>query len=135
MSKNNVHGLEVGQRLWFVRKVNRSRYGENDYFVQISKVGRKWAEFSRVWADGSVHDHHVDGRLSLDSLKVDGGDYSSPGTCYLSKGTYDEELEREELFNKLGDFCRKGLSSEHKFTTIQLLEAMELLGCLGKDEI
>lgn len=73
--------LKVGQKLWFVPSYGRRA---KPYEVEVVKVGRKWA--------------YINGRrrIHIESLVVDGGDYQSPGCCYLSK----EEHEYEVLFDR-----------------------------------
>lgn len=93
---NNPHNLEVGQKLWLVTTVNRSR-GEdkhNDYFVLVKTVGRKWAEIA-----GS----NTDARINLKTLKADGRGYASWATCYLDKDEYQRQKATRQLWDKIKD--------------------------------
>lgn len=70
--------FEVGQKLWFVRSERRS--GEPRE-VTVQKVGRVWAKLSNG--------------LRCDATgKVDGGNYTSPGHCHLSREDYELEQSR-----------------------------------------
>lgn len=69
--------LQPGQKLWFVYSDRRQGQGRE---VTVEKIGRKWATLT----DGD--------RVSIESLDMDGGQYSSPGRCYLSR----EEWARSE---------------------------------------
>lgn len=92
---SNPHNIEVGQKLFFVRGINRSKYGNNnDYWVTVEKIGRKWAKLS---------DHC---QVNLENLVVDGGRYSSPGRCYLSDTEYFKEREKSELWGSIWRFVR-----------------------------
>lgn len=70
--------LTVGQKLWFVRSGRNGRSGDGMEVI-VEKVGRKWAEISA----GAP-------RIDIESLVADGGQYTSPGRCYLSEVAYDE---------------------------------------------
>ncbi len=75
---SNPHNIQVGQKLW---RVASRRRGGNGFEVTVSKVGRKWAEL----------DGYATGRIDLETLCVDGGNYMSPATCYLSRESYEAE--------------------------------------------
>lgn len=71
--------IQAGQKLWCVvdfrhgRNINPPSQNE----VVVRKVGRKYADLD----SGE--------RLILDTMTLDGGQYTSPGKCYLSKEAYD----------------------------------------------
>ena len=67
--------LTVGQKLWFVPSDRRGNHSE----VTVEKIGRKWATLDCRY------------RIDLVSLRADGGEYSSPGACYLNEQVYLEE--------------------------------------------
>lgn len=90
----NVHNLKVGQELYWTTTVNRSRYGGNDCWVTIEKVGRKWA-------------HLINGhRIELENLIADGGGYSSPGRCYMTREEVVEERKVNKLWQKIKNDTR-----------------------------
>lgn len=84
--------FEVGQKLWFVRSEKRS--GEPRE-VTVEKAGRVWATLSN--------------HLRCDATgKVDGGNYQSPGHCYVNREAYELEQVRLSAWWKF----KRGL--EHK---------------------
>jgi hypothetical protein len=89
--------LTVGQELWFVP--GGRRYARQARDVRVIKIGRKWA-----YLDYSNY------RIDKDTLYVDGGDYISPGRCYLGKDLWEREQERSELWNALW----RALHGSHK---------------------
>ena len=84
--------FEVGQKLWFVW--SERRIGEPRE-VTVEKVGRVWATL----------DNH---RRCDATGKVDGGQYQSPGHCYVSREVYELEQSRLNAWWKF----KRGL--EHK---------------------
>lgn len=79
--------LTVGQTLWYVPS---GRHG-NPHEITVEKVGRKWATCSRFL------------RIDMETLAADGGNYSSPGSCYLSKADHDAEVALEETWKRFRD--------------------------------
>lgn len=67
--------LTVGQELWLVPDRGMARA------VKVVKVGRKWAELDNR------------DRVDMNTMKLDGGEYASPGQCYLSREVHDREVE------------------------------------------
>lgn len=66
---------KIGDSLWCVMS---NRGGQ--HITTVTKVGSKWIYFDN-------------GHRRCDfNGKIDGGKYSSPGTCYPSKGAYEAEL-------------------------------------------
>lgn len=68
---------QVGQELYFVPNSMVSRR-ESPHTVTITKVGRKWLTLSNYY------------RVDRDDLRADGGNYSSPGRCWLSQEEYEK---------------------------------------------
>jgi hypothetical protein len=68
--------LVEGQKLWFV---SSQRHGGEPREVTVGKIGRKWATISSG-AD----------RIDRETLVADGGQYISPGRCYLSQQAYED---------------------------------------------
>jgi hypothetical protein len=69
--------LTVGQKLWYVPSERRDKPFE----VTVENVGRKWAKIGYRL------------RVDKETLWADGGEYSSPGRCYLSEEDYLRELD------------------------------------------
>jgi hypothetical protein len=107
--------LTVGQELWYAPADRR--YLGGACAVRVLKVGRKWADV----------DHHI-GRVDAESLWVDGGKYSSPGRCWLSKETWEAEEARRSAWDQL----RRDVYGQHPppehITTEQIENVRALLG-------
>ena len=82
--------LKVGQTLWYVPNERRGM----PHHVTVLKVGRKWADIG--------HGR----RISIETLCVDGGEYSSPGTSYLSKEDHDKEVALNKAWRRFMDMAR-----------------------------
>lgn len=78
--------LTVGQTLWLVPA---SRWGK-PHAVTVTKVGRKWAELG---------DRET--RVNAETLYQDGGQYMSPGRCYVSQDAYEAERNADAAWNAL----------------------------------
>lgn len=75
--------LQVGQRLYYVPSQGRI----TPSFVTVAKVGRKWATLD----SGR--------RINLETLRADGGGYSSPGSCWESKQAYEAEVALRDAWS------------------------------------
>jgi hypothetical protein len=74
---------KIGDSLWCVMS---NRGGQ--HITTVTKVGSKWIYFDN-------------GHRRCDfNGKIDGGKYSSPGTCYPSKETYVAELALTDAWNR-----------------------------------
>lgn len=108
--------LTVGQKLWYVprdsREVSQSRE------VTVTKIGRKWAEIDMGWGRGW--------RIDLDDWTVDGGNYSSPGRCHISREAWKAETERRRLWDGL--FQPRYGGPPATVTTDAIYQAASLLG-------
>lgn len=78
--------LSVGQKLCFV---GTHRYNKGPTEVTVTKIGRKWA--------------YLDNGEKIDSVTLwaDGGQYGSPGRCWLSEHDWMQEQERCRLWLEL----------------------------------
>lgn len=82
----NPHNLTIGQELWFVPE----RYSHlSPRNIKVKKIGRIWAETSTMM------------RISLDTLVADGGQYSPPGRCYLSRDAWEAEGKRQIAWGEI----------------------------------
>jgi hypothetical protein len=79
--------LTVGQKLIFVPGERRRGVGPVE--VTVERVGRKWAAISNGY------------RIGVDDLVADGGQYSCPGRCYLSREEYDAKARAEAAWRAL----------------------------------
>lgn len=74
---------EIGQKLY--RVPYDRRYLANAHDVVITAIGRKWLTVKELeWTREE--------RVDKEMLIVDGGQYSSPAKCYLSKQHYEDQL-------------------------------------------
>lgn len=80
--------LQVGQTLWYV---NSDRRRGEPCEVRVKKVGRKWAELEPAWI----------GRVNIETLWIDGGQYASPGRCYYDREQHAREVRVNELWRDL----------------------------------
>lgn len=80
--------LQEGQKLYLKYSVysNRSKLPPRE--VTIEKVGRKWAYLL-----------DTDYRIDINTLRIDGGNYLSPGRCYLTLAHYENEVLQYRIWN------------------------------------
>jgi hypothetical protein len=81
----NPEMITQGQKLWMVFS---QRYCGEPREVTVIKVGRKWAEID-------VRGYRID----KTTLAIDGGDYTSPGRCYLCRETYERRVALLRAWN------------------------------------
>lgn len=112
----NPHNLTVGQELWYVPGNGRRR---DPGSVTVQKIGRVWAEISR------------EGRISLETLWVDGGNYTSLGRCYLSKELHDAEILREQAWGMVYALMRHQYAAPKHLTTEEI---RAIFGMLNRRE-
>lgn len=109
--------LHVGQKLWF----EPYRRFRNACEVEVEKIGRKWATL----ADQK-------GRINKETLVMDGGEYSLPGRCWLSR----EECERARETVRLWQNFKRKLDRTSDVPPIAadvIRQAAELLGVKLED--
>ena len=105
--------LQVGQRLWFVPKDTRFR---KPNWVEIEKIGRKWATLGRNA-----------GRVDMNTLYLDGQGYTSPGRCYLSEEEWQDAQRAEDVWRRFVQQINYG--RRPRAATVQQIEqAAALLG-------
>lgn len=104
--------LQIGQTLYFVPRHLRDRRSEN---VTVEKIGRKWATLSN---------RH---RIDIETLVVDGGEYSSPGRCYLSKDEYEAESALQSTWNSFKREIERQSRIPGGVTVERIAEARKLL--------
>lgn len=106
--------FKLGQKLWFVGIGKNPRQFE----VEVTKVGRLWATLD-------------DGRYRCDTNgRVDGGEYQSPGHCYVSREAYDLERTRSVAWWK---FKRMVADLPEMPSWMALDELAQMAASLGKD--
>ncbi len=86
-NSSNPYNLYVGQEL--IVAPARHSHKKQSYKITVESIGRKFAncEYST--------------RVYLKTLEIDGGQYSSPGKCFISEIEYANELEREHIWKQI----------------------------------
>lgn len=113
MSIDHYPKPEVGMDVFVVTTAYRTLRTTT---ATIVKVGRKWATLN-----GCI------GRFDITTWRLDGGNYSSPGTCYPSEQEY---LAQQELIKSWSEFKKKVhcMWLHHSVTVEKIRQAAELLG-------
>jgi hypothetical protein len=103
--------LVVDQKLWFVPRHTRHASACE---VSVTAVGRKWAQIGKR------------GRVDMETLYVDGGQYASPGRCHLSREVYEKEQSLRDAWSR---FISKlsGMRIISEGVTIEDIEAAKKL--------
>ena len=114
-TKSNPHNLQVGQKLWFVERGRR--YARRDGEVTVSKDGSRWAEIEKGRE-----------RIDLQTLCVDGGRYSSPGTCYLTREEHEREVALRAEWSVFRRDVEKRLDPHSGLTVAAIKQARAVLG-------
>jgi hypothetical protein len=106
--------LTVGQKLYFV---GAHRYNAGGKDVVVKKVGRKWATLQ----DGE--------RIDLQTLHMDGGGYTSPGTCWLSRELYEAEMARVDAWDVLRMYMHRTMwRLPDNMTLEQIRQVADIIG-------
>lgn len=119
MGKKGKNRLQVGQKLWYIRYGWLGGTPDNlpGHEVTIESIARKWATLKEC--------EHP--RIDKITLEADGGEYSSPGRCYLSQAAYVSHAEVTRLWNGfVAQINRSRLPPG--VTAEQIRQAAELVG-------
>lgn len=103
--------LSLGQTLWYVPSSRRGTPHE----AKIQGLGRKWATLD----NGE--------RINISTLLADGGQYFSPGRCYLSKEAYEAELAVCKAWNEFRNTVSRCYSPPEAVTLNQIHNAHRAL--------
>lgn len=101
--------LKEGQTLWWVPN---QRHAGPQREVIVQKVGRTWAQLSNRF------------RIDKNTLIADGGEYISPGRCYLSEVAYIQYVNLIAAWNALTSDLRY---SRPEGVTIEDIEVARVL--------
>jgi len=102
---------EVGQKVFVVPS---KRIGKPEY-EEITKVGRKWVHLK------------YDRRFEIGSDRLDGGEYSSPGSVYASEKEYLEQKFKQESWEKLCLFFRHKYSCPKEISLDDIRKINEIM--------
>lgn len=109
--------LTVGQKLWFVYSDRRRG---NSLELTVTKVGRKWASTcSSGWPESY--------RINIETLRADGGQYTSPGRAYLSREAYEAELAVDTAWRNLKRWMDGAYSPPSGISIVDIASAAALL--------
>ena len=103
--------LTIGQKLWFVP---RERYNGAPYEVEITKVGRKWAQ---------TIGRRSDYRVNVDTLAMDSQGYGIVGQCYTDRDAYEAESQRQLRWDRLKSTLSGWSVKLHRDVTIEDMDA------------
>jgi hypothetical protein len=85
-------GWEVGMEVCVVETISL-RVKPKPRTDKITKVGRKWITTTCI--------HGFTTRFDADTMRIDGGQYSSPGMVYADEEDYRRTTLKEELWKDL----------------------------------
>lgn len=103
--------FKVGQQLYYVPSDRRRGV---PIHVVVSKVGNRWVYFNHL---------HTEFRFSPSDMRVDGGDYSSPGMVYLDKAAHEELVSRNRAWDAVRQ-CVAGTYTCPRFLTAADLDTL-----------
>lgn len=119
-SPNDFTDLKVGDTV-FLAYADRG-YGTKHQTVAVAKVGREWA---------TVHSRL---RFRLDTGRIDGRGYSSPGRAYPNEAAYEAAVRRNRAWGRLRSVV-VDCSAPDSITTEQIEAALAALGiAVGEGE-
>ena len=107
--------FKVGQALYYVPANRRDAPAS----LTIEKVGRKW-----LTTDGP--------RINAATLYADGGNYSSPGHCYLSREDYERHRADEAQWVVLRDAVGRAWRVPDGVDAATIRQAMAMLKVMAK---
>lgn len=111
---NNPHNLTVGDHIF---RVSTSCHSRQPEYRKIVKIGRKWAITENSWG--------VQEKVSLENLRADGGQYTSPAIYYLTEEKYKQEIEKSKIWDTLRN---KFIYKTPGITLEQMREIAKILG-------
>ncbi len=112
-SKNNPHNIVVGQKLYYVPNRHNSSGAPRN--VVVERVGKKWITCNDC------------ARLDIDTLCGDGGKYSSPGSCYLTKNHYDELVMLGSMWSDVQQLFKSTYSRPYHITKQDMIDITAIM--------
>ena len=111
--------LTKGQELFLVAGINRGSLTKRT--VTVTAVGKKWATLD--------YPAHKPYRITLDTWRIDGGDYSSPGECFPSEQEYNAEVALSRNWSAFRRAVENTRSADQAEITVEnIQQAAKLLG-------
>ena len=111
--------MKVGDKLWLVYHRDGGRtikdHGKGREVTVVS-VGRKWAKLS---------DGHP--RLHIETMLLDGGAYSAPGSCWESKEAFEAVVSVRTAWENFRYDVSQNFNAPLDITTEQIETARKVL--------
>lgn len=118
--------IKPGDRFYRVRVLSRNPVTD---WIVVRAVGRKWATFVVEKFAGLDHvqpDAHA--RFDMETFKLDGGRFTSPGRVYNTADEYEWAVREEKLWEQF----RRALDRLHRkpdnVNDVAIFKAAEALG-------
>ena len=106
----------VGQVVWVETRYNRKNAGEEK---TVAKVGRRWATLSGFRGY----------RFDIETWRIDGGKYQSPGCVYPCRETREKELATIAAWRNFSCVVERYRYTAPPNVTIEAIQqAAEILG-------
>lgn len=112
----------VGQDVWVVPN-DRRRF--DPHAARIAKIGRKWVTLDKP--EWRPH------RFDPTTGRIDGKNYSSPGTVYRDKATYEALFAQRRAVGRFREACERLRFDPLAHLTIAQLDMMTALLTGGPD--
>lgn len=109
----------IGQELYFVPA---QQHGGLPRYVKVTRVGNKYITLENGW------------RVDMETMRVDGRGYSSPGKCWENEPTYFKWLELENAWRKLQNWMSREYHAPDGVTIESIATASILLKAESKKE-
>jgi hypothetical protein len=61
--------------------------------ITITKIGRQWVSFAR-----DSYRYHADSRFNPNTMRIDGGNYTSPGDVWISEEDWKDDQLAQRLW-------------------------------------
>lgn len=112
--------LSIGDTLWLVIG-DEWKKNKHQAPAKVVKVGRKWADldYGRY-------------RVDMETMRLDGAGYTSPGKCYVSQSHYEQELAANKAWDyiaaRISPSCRPEHVDLEDIKSIAALAGIELKG-------
>ena len=85
--------MKIGDKIYLEPKSNAARYSKEVKTVTIKSIGRKYFEVNEMY-----------GRFFIETLEMDGGQYTSDWQGYLSLKHIEDKIESKKICNELRQF-------------------------------
>ncbi len=121
---------KVGDRLFSAEPRTGGRFHTG--FVVITKIGRRWADISRIRSDG--YGTFAYGRFDIETGKLDGGHFSAPGRVFADEAAWRAQVRLESLWREFRDKVRDQYLIPDRITDINILKAADALNIRLKGE-